>query len=379
MIEVKELTKRYGNNRAVKELSFSAEQGQIYGFLGPNGAGKTTTMNMMTGYIAPSSGQVLINGHDIVEDGLKARRCIGYLPEIPPVYPEMTTEEYLLFSAGLKGIPLKLQGSETERVMDLTGTEEVKKRLIRNLSKGFRQRVGLAQALIGDPEMAGGNSYVIMSAAQGLTQSEDSSESLRLTEVLSTTSDSYIKTDVQHMKTYEKESGDIDGPFAIGMLAQEEVQLTDQLLNEANEVLEGNETALSGRSDISPEPDAENETEAVAFADETEAGEGSSEAETEPERAGTATTRLAVYTSSSLLDSSANQMVSGGNQKLFIQTLSWMCGHTQSVSIPVKSMDTSYLTLTAASANFWSVLVVGIVPAAILFYGFYVWMKRRKL
>lgn len=153
MIEVKNLTKKYGPNTAVEDLSFTVEKGQIYGFLGPNGAGKSTTMNIMTGYLAPTSGQVRINGHDIVEDGQAARKCIGYLPEIPPVYPEMTVEEYLLFAAGLK----KISGSEKEKMimeaMDMTGILEVKNRLIRNLSKGFRQRVGLAQAILGYPEV----------------------------------------------------------------------------------------------------------------------------------------------------------------------------------------------------------------------------------
>ncbi len=153
MIEVKNLTKKYGPDTAVDQLSFTVEKGQIYGFLGPNGAGKSTTMNIMTGYIAPTSGQVLINGHDIVEDGQEARKCIGYLPEIPPVYPEMTVEEYLAYAAGLKQIP----GRETERMimeaMDMTGTLEVRKRLIRNLSKGFRQRVGQAQAILGYPDI----------------------------------------------------------------------------------------------------------------------------------------------------------------------------------------------------------------------------------
>lgn len=153
MIEVKNLTKKYGPNTAVNNLSFTVEKGQIYGFLGPNGAGKSTTMNIMTGYIAPTSGQVLINGHDIVEDGQAARKCIGYLPEIPPVYPEMTVEEYFMFAAGLKKIKEKERERMIAEAMDMTGILEVKKRLIRNLSKGFRQRVGLAQAILGYPDI----------------------------------------------------------------------------------------------------------------------------------------------------------------------------------------------------------------------------------
>ncbi len=153
MIEVNHLTKKYGSNAAVDDLSFKVEKGQIYGFLGPNGAGKSTTMNMMTGYIAPTAGQVLIDGHDIVEDGQAARRSIGYLPEIPPVYPDMTVEEYLEFAAGLKKIPSARIDESIAKVMELTGITEVENRLIRNLSKGFRQRVGLAQAILGDPEI----------------------------------------------------------------------------------------------------------------------------------------------------------------------------------------------------------------------------------
>lgn len=153
MIEVKHLTKRYGSAVAVEDLSFTVEKGQIYGFLGPNGAGKSTTMNIMTGYIAPSSGQVLINGHDILEDSEQARRCIGYLPEIPPVYPEMTVLEYLTFAAELKKVPKKDKEKMIAEAMELTGTAGVQNRLIRNLSKGFRQRVGLAQAILGYPEV----------------------------------------------------------------------------------------------------------------------------------------------------------------------------------------------------------------------------------
>ena len=147
MIEVKNLTKQYGSAKAVDNLSFTVEQGQIYGFLGPNGAGKSTTMNILTGYIAPSTGEVLINGHNILDDPEAARKCIGYLPEIPPVYPEMTVEEYLGFAAGLKKVPKKEQEEMIYDVMEMTDITAMKKRLIRNLSKGYRQRTGLAQAL----------------------------------------------------------------------------------------------------------------------------------------------------------------------------------------------------------------------------------------
>lgn len=153
MIEVSDLTKRYGKNVAVDHLSFRVKRGQIYGFLGPNGAGKTTTMNMLTGYLAPAEGKVVINGHDISEEPVEARRCIGYLPEIPPLYLDMTPSEYLQFAAELKGVPRKDRKEETERVMERTQIQDMQDRLIRHLSKGYRQRVGLAQALLGDPEV----------------------------------------------------------------------------------------------------------------------------------------------------------------------------------------------------------------------------------
>ena len=153
MIEVKGLTKRYGKNVAVDHLNFRVKEGQIYGFLGPNGAGKTTTMNMLTGYLAASEGKILIDGHDISEEPMEARRCIGYLPEMPPLYLNMTPLEYLEFAAELKGIPKKQREEAVSKVMEQTQICDMQDRLIRNLSKGYRQRVGLAQALIGDPKV----------------------------------------------------------------------------------------------------------------------------------------------------------------------------------------------------------------------------------
>ena len=153
VIEVSGLTKRYGKNTAVDHLSFRVKKGQIYGFLGPNGAGKTTTMNMLTGYLAPTEGQIRIDGHDISEEPVEARRCIGYLPEIPPLYLDMTPLEYLRFAAELKGVAKEKRESEVERVMEKTQIQDMQDRLIRHLSKGYRQRVGLAQALLGDPEV----------------------------------------------------------------------------------------------------------------------------------------------------------------------------------------------------------------------------------
>ena len=153
MIEVKNLTKKYGDQIAVDHLSFRIERGMIYGFLGPNGAGKSTTMNMMTGYIAATEGTVKVNGYDILKEPEKAKKSIGYLPEIPPVYMDMTVWEYLRFAAELKKVPKAERKGQIEEIMRQTGTGEVRDRLIRNLSKGYKQRVGLAQAMIGYPEV----------------------------------------------------------------------------------------------------------------------------------------------------------------------------------------------------------------------------------
>lgn len=153
MIEVTNLVKRYGTHTAVDHLSFTVEDGQIYGFLGPNGAGKSTTMNMMTGYLAATEGQILINGHDIMEEPEAAKKCIGYLPEIPPLYQDMTVYEYLQFVARLKKLPKKVQKTQIDKVMKDVKITDMASRLIRNLSKGYKQRVGLAQAVLGDPEV----------------------------------------------------------------------------------------------------------------------------------------------------------------------------------------------------------------------------------
>lgn len=153
MIEVKNLVKRYGNQLAVDHLSFHVDKGQIYGFLGPNGAGKSTTMNIMTGYLASTEGEVLINGMNILEEPEKVKKCIGYLPEQPPLYFDMTVEEYLKFAADLKKIEKTKRKEQVEQVMEMTGIAAVRERLIRNLSKGYKQRVGLAQAILGYPEI----------------------------------------------------------------------------------------------------------------------------------------------------------------------------------------------------------------------------------
>ena len=153
MIKVRNLTKKYGNHLAVNGISFDIKPGKIYGLLGPNGAGKSTTMNILTGCLAATSGEVKVDGHDIFDEPLEAKRHIGYLPEQPPVYGEMTPKEYLTFVAEAKGVPFEKSFRHVKEVMQLTQIYDVRNRLIRNLSKGYRQRVGIAQAMIGEPDV----------------------------------------------------------------------------------------------------------------------------------------------------------------------------------------------------------------------------------
>ncbi len=153
MIEVKNLTKKYGSFTAVKDISFTIEKGHVYGLLGPNGAGKSTTMNIITGCLAATEGQVTVDGFDIYEEAKKAKKLIGYLPEIPPLYTDMTPYEYLKFVGRSKGLAKSEIEFFIEDVMKKTGIANVADRLIRNLSKGYKQRVGIAQALLGDPEI----------------------------------------------------------------------------------------------------------------------------------------------------------------------------------------------------------------------------------
>lgn len=153
MIEVKNLVKRYGNHAAVNDLSFTVETGKVVGFLGPNGAGKSTTMNMITGYIAPTEGEVLIDGIDIMDEPELAKKNIGYLPEIPPLYPDLKVREYLSFVAELKKVSKKDRDIEVHKIMSKTKTIDVSERLIKHLSKGYKQRVGLAGAMMGNPDI----------------------------------------------------------------------------------------------------------------------------------------------------------------------------------------------------------------------------------
>ena len=153
MIEVSHLTKKYGGHLAVDDVSFTVEDGQIYGLLGPNGAGKSTIMNILTGYLSATSGQVTVAGHPLPEEADEAKACVGYLPEQPPLYPEMTVGEYLNFVAELKKVPRAQRKEQVLRAARRTGLEKVLPRLIRSLSKGYKQRVGIAQVLLGSPKI----------------------------------------------------------------------------------------------------------------------------------------------------------------------------------------------------------------------------------
>ena len=153
MIEVSHLTKQYGNHLAVDDVSFAVADGQICGLLGPNGAGKSTIMNILTGYLSATSGQVTVAGRPLPEEADAAKACVGYLPEQPPLYPEMTVQEYLTFAAELKGVKKAERKEQVCRAARRTGLEAVLPRLIRSLSKGYKQRVGIAQALLGSPRL----------------------------------------------------------------------------------------------------------------------------------------------------------------------------------------------------------------------------------
>jgi len=153
VIEVSHLTKQYGNHLAVDDVSFTVADGQICGLLGPNGAGKSTIMNILTGYLSATSGQVTVAGHPLPEEADAAKACVGYLPEQPPLYPEMTVQEYLTFAAELKGVKKAERKEQVCRAARRTGLETVLPRLIRSLSKGYKQRMGIAQALLGSPRL----------------------------------------------------------------------------------------------------------------------------------------------------------------------------------------------------------------------------------
>ena len=153
MIEINNLVKRYGDKKAVNGISFTVNDDEVLGFLGPNGAGKTTTMNIITGYLSSTSGTVKVNGHDILEEPELAKKEIGYLPENPPLYTDMTVIEYLDFICDLKGVEKEKRKEQLERIINMVKISDVEDRLIGNLSKGYKQRVGIAQALVGNPSI----------------------------------------------------------------------------------------------------------------------------------------------------------------------------------------------------------------------------------
>jgi ABC-type uncharacterized transport system involved in gliding motility auxiliary subunit len=249
-------------------------------------------------------------------------------------------------------------------------------------------------------DLANGAGYVLLATAQGLQETDDARDTLTITEVLSTSSSSYSKTDVENMTTYAQESDDISGPFAVGVTITEDVELTDELLADTAEVTDdatlddtlGSLTLTNAADDTESTEDSDaadsedgtelSETEDAAMtealSEETEEETAAAADDSTAEETETATTKLAVFTSSSLLNDSADQMVSGGNSRLFMNTLSWICGSTASVSVPVKSLTTSYLTVPSSSGNFWSIIVIGLIPGLILIYGLYIWLKRRK-
>ncbi|HIR13321.1 MAG TPA: GldG family protein [Candidatus Choladousia intestinavium] len=241
-------------------------------------------------------------------------------------------------------------------------------------------------------DLTGGSTYVLMAAAQSIQTAEEPRDGVSISSILTTSDASYSKADPQNMSTYEKEEGDTEGPFDIGVAITETVELTDELLDEVSgnveeatlsddlPVLEEEES--SGDSEETSEASEEEESEETADASgEEDTSEDSAESEGETENAvdpETAETRIVLFSSSTILDSSADQMVSGGNSTLFLNALSWLCGNETSVSIPVKSISTSYLTITAASSSFWSIFVIGILPGGFLVTGLAVWLHRRK-
>jgi len=153
VIDVQALTKSYGPNKAIDNLNFTVKQGEVVGFLGPNGAGKSTTMKIITGYMAPTSGSAKVAGFDVFENPIEVKKRVGYLPETPPVYLDMFVDDFLRYVAELKGVPRSRQRDAVDRALTKTNLKDVRRRLIQNLSKGFRQRVGIAQALVADPEV----------------------------------------------------------------------------------------------------------------------------------------------------------------------------------------------------------------------------------
>lgn len=151
MIQVENVSKRYGQRTAVDKLTFTVNQGEILGFLGPNGAGKSTTMNIITGYLSATEGSVKVDGHDILEEPHEVKKRIGYMPELPPLYPDMTVRDYLAFAAEIKGVGRAARAAAVDKAMDMLQLGDVRGRMVKNLSKGYKQRVGVAQAIVANP------------------------------------------------------------------------------------------------------------------------------------------------------------------------------------------------------------------------------------
>lgn len=231
-------------------------------------------------------------------------------------------------------------------------------------------------------DMTEGSAYVLLAAAQPIETLEDARETVSISSILSTSDSAYAKTDVANMATYEKESGDSDGPFDLGVLITEDVEVTDEEAaetdtEEVTDAVEEETTAAEEAEEADKEKAANAEEDAEGVEDTGDVNTGDA-AETEGNSVRSDQTRLAVFSSSALLDASGDQMVSGGNSKLFMNTLSWICGRETSVSVPVKSLSVEYLTLTFASSSFWSIVTIALIPGAFLIYGLYVWLRRRK-
>ncbi|MCC8104445.1 MAG: GldG family protein [Clostridiales bacterium] len=250
-------------------------------------------------------------------------------------------------------------------------------------------------------DLSGGSAYVLLTAAQGIETTDDARDTLSISSVLTTSDNSYSKIDVQNMTTYEEEDDDVDGPFDIGVLITETVELTDELLEETSSVdedvdlvswldeLEVEEETETETEEVDEEAEAESEaaedgteaeetTETEDAAEDAAETEEESESETEAEETTEAETKIAVFTSSTLVNDSANSMVSGGNYQLFVNTLSWACDQESSVSVPSKSVSVEYLTLTSASISFWSIIAIAIIPGGLLIIGLSIWLSRRK-
>lgn len=265
MLKVSHLTKEYGSFVAVNDISFETQPGKIYGFLGPNGAGKSTTMNMITGYIAPTKGEILIDDVSMLDNPLKAKALIGYLPEIPPLYMDMTVLEYLNFAAGLKGIKDKiLKEAEVSRVMELTNVTDVSDQVISILSKGYKQRVGLAQALLGDPKL-----IILDEPSVGLDPKQ-------ITEIRKLIKDlSKNHTVILSTHILSEAASVCDEVIIINKGQMLSMDTTENLINQYNEkqviklVLKGNsskaESVLNGIEDIETMTVVSEDTDSCAF------------------------------------------------------------------------------------------------------------------